>query len=119
MSACAAADPPRTVASCSSRPAASNNSWRSTCAYRTTVERSAWPRYSATRRVSPSSWRSQVAAEWRSVWAVTLVDPGARGGAADDVGEDRLLKASTGEPAEDRDGRLRLPSVAEVPQLSW
>ena len=44
-----------------------------------------------------------------------LVDLSARGGAADDVSEDRLLQASAGEPAEDRVGRLGLPSVAEVP----
>jgi hypothetical protein len=55
----------------------------------------------------------------RWAWAVTyLSDPGARGRPADDDGEDRLRQASTGTPAEDRVGRLRLTSVAEVPRLS-
>jgi Protein of unknown function (DUF1761) len=35
-------------------------------------------RYSATRRVSPSSWRSQVAAVWCSVCAVTCFSIPAR-----------------------------------------
>jgi hypothetical protein len=37
-----------------------------------------------------------------------LLDPGALRGAADDVGEDRLLQASTRETAEDRVGRRGL-----------
>lgn len=46
-----------------------------------------------------------------------LLEPGALRGAADDVGEDRLLQSSAGQPAEDRVGRLGLPSVAQLPQL--
>jgi hypothetical protein len=46
------------------------------------------------------------------------LDPGSRRGAPDDVGEDRLLQASAGEPAEDRIGRLGLPGVAQLPQLA-
>jgi len=46
-----------------------------------------------------------------------FLDPGALGGAADDVGEDRLLQASTREPAEHGVGRLGLPGVAQLPQL--
>jgi hypothetical protein len=42
-----------------------------------------------------------------------LVKFRARSGEPDDVGEDRLLEASAGEPAEDRVGRFGLPGVAE------
>lgn len=45
-----------------------------------------------------------------------LLDPGARGGSPDDVGEDRLLQASTVKPTEDRVGRLGLSRVAQPPQ---
>ena len=37
-----------------------------------------WPRYSATRRVSPVAWRNHVAAVWRSVCAVTYFEIPAR-----------------------------------------
>jgi hypothetical protein len=46
-----------------------------------------------------------------------LLDPGALRGSPDDVGEDRLLQASTGETAEDRVGRRGLACVAELQQL--
>ena len=58
--------------------------------------------------------RSRVA---QRVGGDVLLDPGALRGAADDVGEDRLLQASTGEPAEHGVGRLGLPGVAQLPQL--
>jgi hypothetical protein len=44
-----------------------------------------------------------------------LVEFRARCGAPDDVGKDRLLEASAGEPTEDRVSRLGLPAVSEVP----
>jgi hypothetical protein len=47
-----------------------------------------------------------------------LLDRAALGGATDDVGEDRFLQASAGEPAEDGIGRLRLAGVAQLPQLA-
>jgi len=46
-----------------------------------------------------------------------LLDPGALRCSPDDVGEDRLLQASTGETAEDRVGRRGLACVAELLQL--
>ncbi len=50
-------------------------------------------------------------------------DPGALRGSPDDVGEDRLLQASTSETAEDRVGRRGLACVVELQQLmgeaSW
>jgi hypothetical protein len=46
-----------------------------------------------------------------------LLDSGALGGAADDVGEDRLLEASARKPAEHGVGRLGLSGIADVPQL--
>ncbi len=68
----------------------------------------------------PEPGRSGVAQRVRSD---VLLDPGALGGAADDVGEDRLLQASAGETAEDRVGRRGLACVAELQQLmreaSW
>jgi hypothetical protein len=42
-----------------------------------------------------------------------FLDAGALGGAADDVGEDRLLESSAGEPAEDRVGRRGLAKGLE------
>lgn len=47
-----------------------------------------------------------------------LLYPGACGGAADDVGERRLLKASACEPAEDRVGRIGMTAVAQPPKLA-
>ena len=47
-----------------------------------------------------------------------LVESRARRGAPDDVGEDRLLEASAGEPAEDPVGRVGLSRVADVSELS-
>jgi hypothetical protein len=47
-----------------------------------------------------------------------LLQSGSPGGAADDVGEDRLLEASAGEPAEDRVGRRGLARFAQLPKLS-
>lgn len=47
-----------------------------------------------------------------------LLDPGALRGTTDDVGEDRLLEAPAGEPAEDGIGRLGLAGVPQLPQLA-
>jgi hypothetical protein len=46
-----------------------------------------------------------------------LLYPGTLRGSPDDVGEDRLLQASTGETAEDRVSRRGLACVAELQQL--
>jgi len=47
-----------------------------------------------------------------------LLDPSALRRATDDVGEDRLLQASAGKPAEDGVGRLGLAGVAQLPQFA-
>jgi hypothetical protein len=65
-----------------------------------TVERSACPRHSATRRALPVVWRSHVAAVWRSVWAVTCLAIPPRSLAADDASEDRRLQTRAAQAAE-------------------
>lgn len=47
-----------------------------------------------------------------------LLNPCALRRAADDVGQDRLLEAAAGEPAEDRIDRLRLACGVERPELA-
>ncbi len=47
-----------------------------------------------------------------------LLDPGALGRAANDVGEERFLEVSAGEPAEDAIRRLGMTGVPQLPQLA-